>query len=109
MDTHHLIGPSEAGSVVVDIGSDVGAAVVRAPASLAGAEIEIRRCGAPWDGTHVAVRVRHVLQGDAHVAFFPDLIQGNYEVRRRGDDDGAVAALTVEGGRVSEIRLSPSA
>jgi hypothetical protein len=105
MDTHHLSGPSEKGSVLLDIGGDVGAAVVSTPASLLGSEIEIRRCGAAWDGTHVAVRARHVSRGVLHAALFSGLGHGLYEVRLRGDVDGPVAALTVEGGRVSETRL----
>ncbi len=106
MDTHHLSGPSERGSVIVDIGGDVGAAVVRAPASLVGSEIEIRRCGAAWDGTHVAVRSRHLPSGDMHAAFFPSLVRGSYEVRLREDEHGPVATLAVEGGGVSETSLS---
>jgi hypothetical protein len=106
MDTHHLSGPSEKGSVVVDIGGDVGAAIVRTPASLVGSEIEIRRCDAPWDGTHVAVRSRNVPGGDVYAAFFPSLARGDYEIRLRGDEHGPVATLAVEGGGVSETSLS---
>src|SRR6516165_9924395 len=100
MDSLHLGGPSERGSVLLDIGGDVGAAVVSTPASLLGAEIEIRRCGTAWDGTHVAVRARHVAGGVFHAALFSGLGHGVYEVRLR-DGDGPVATLTVEGGRVS--------
>jgi hypothetical protein len=35
------------------------------------------------------------------------LPQGGYEVRVRGDDNGIVAAVEVEGARVSETRLEP--
>jgi hypothetical protein len=109
MDTHHLNGPSERGSVVVDIGGDVGAAIVTTPASLVGSEIEIRRCGAAWDGTHVAVRERHVTGGLTYAALFSGLGQGRYEVRLRGDVDGPATDLDVEGGRVSEtcLRMTP--
>jgi hypothetical protein len=106
MDTHHLSGPSEKGSVVVDIGGDVGAAIVRTPASLVGSEIEIRPCGAPWDGTHVAVRSRNVPGGDVHAAFFPSLPRGSYEVRLRGDEHGPMVTFVVEGGGVSDTSLS---
>jgi hypothetical protein len=109
MDSHHLSGPSEKGSVLVDIGGDVGAAIVSTPASLLGSEIEIRRCGAAWDGTHVAVRARHVSGGVVHAALFSGLGDGLYEVRLRGDIDGPVTTLTVEGGRVSETRLPVAA
>jgi hypothetical protein len=105
MDSLHLAGPSEKGSVLLDIGDDVGAAIVRTPASLLGSEIEIRRCGTAWDGTHVAVRARHVSEGVVHAALFSGLGRGLYEVRLRGDADGPAAMLTVEGGRVSETRM----
>jgi hypothetical protein len=103
----HLTGTSEAGSVVLDIGGDLGAAIVYTPANLVGLEIEIRREGAPWDGTHVAVRARSVPGGEVHAALFPGLQQGSYEVRVRGDEEGSVAAITVEGARVRETRLEP--
>ena len=106
MHTHHTLEASEKGSVVVDIGGDVGAAIVRTPATLVGSEIEIRRCGAAWDGSHVAVRARHLPGGDVHAAFFPGLGQGTYQVRLRGDEDGPVTTLAVEGGRVSDTCLS---
>ena len=91
--------------MLLDIGGDVGAAIVRTPASLVGFEIEIRRCGTAWDGTHVAVRARHLSGSVLHAAVFPALRLGDYEVRLRGDVEGPVATLTVEGGRVSETRL----
>jgi hypothetical protein len=103
--THHLTAPSEEGSVVVDIGGDVGAAIVSTPASLVGSEIEIRRCGAAWDGTHVAIRERQVSGGVLHAALFSGLEHGMYEVRLRDDAASPVAILTVEGGRVSAARL----
>jgi hypothetical protein len=102
---HHLDGPSGEGSVVVDIGEEVGAAIVNTSASLVGSEIEIRRCGAAWDGTHVAVRERHVDSAVLHAAFFPSLQQGDYEVRLRDDAGGPSESLTVEGGRVAHARL----
>jgi hypothetical protein len=105
MDTHHLAGPSEPGSVLVDIGGEVGAAIVNTPASFVGSEIEIRHCGAEWDGTHVAVRTRHVSGGELHAALFSGLRQGSYEVRLRGDATGPAATLTVDGGRVCVTSL----
>ena len=91
---------------MLDIGGDVGAAIVHAPAALAGSEIEIRRGGARWDGTHVAVRARHIPDGELYAALFPALGYGSYEGRLRGDAKGPVASLRVEGGRVTETRLA---
>ena len=104
---NHLTGTSEVGSVVLDIGGDLGAAIVHTPATLVGLELEIRREGSAWDGTHVAVRARSVPGGVVHAALFPGLQQGSYEVRVRGDEGGLAAAVEVEGARVSETRLEP--
>lgn len=90
---------------MVDIGGDVGAAIVSTSSSLVGFEIEIRQRGAAWDGTHVAVRERHVSGGVMHAALFPTLECGTYEIRLRGDAASPVASFTVEGGRVSAARL----
>jgi hypothetical protein len=51
------------------------------PADWTGREIEIRRAGDPWKGTHVAVLARHLPAGVDHSAFFPSLEQGAYELR----------------------------
>jgi hypothetical protein len=103
---HHVLDPSEEGAVVLDIGGEIGAAVVHAPATLAGQEIEIRRRGTSWDGTHVAVRERRVTGAVLHAALFPGLSRGSYEVRVRDDARGPVATVEVEGGRVSEAQLA---
>src|SRR6266571_4516271 len=45
--TEHVPGPSRAGSVVLDVGRDVGALVLHAPAAMDGWEIEISERGDP--------------------------------------------------------------
>jgi hypothetical protein len=97
-------GPSGTASVLTDIGGDVGAAVLYVPESLAGLEIEIRPTGSTWDGTHTAVRERHV-GADTVIwaAFFGSLRAGGYDVRIRGDDRRELE-LEVDGGRVTEAR-----
>ena len=42
---NHLTGTSEVGSVVLDIGGDLGAAIVHTPATLVGAALVVA-CGA---------------------------------------------------------------
>ena len=107
---NHNTGTSEMGSVVLDIGGDRGAAIVQTPPSLDGLEIEIRRCGTAWDGTHVAVRPRRIPGGLVYAALFPELRQGDYEVRLRGGvPDGTAATVSVHGGRVSQAHLNPTA
>ena len=102
-----LPDPSQAGSVVLDIGGDVGAAIVVAPASLAGVEIEIRRFGEPWAGRHVAVRARHLPDRTVHAAVFEALQRGSYEARiRHSDGAQPPCRFEVEGGRVTSTALS---
>jgi hypothetical protein len=104
--THHhdeeaSLGPSGPASVMTDIGGDRGAAVLYVPEDLAGLEIEIREVGQPWDGTHTAVRERHVGSSVIWAAFFGSLAAGRHEVRVKGDD-GRRVELRVEAGHVAE-------
>lgn len=95
--------PSHVGSVLADIGGDVGAAILYVPETLTGLEIEIRPFGRDWDGTHVAVRERHLSGTVVQAAFFGSLRAGHYEVRVRGDASHSVE-LEVNGGEVAEGR-----
>jgi hypothetical protein len=95
-------GPST-GAVVLDIGGDVGAAVVLTPASMDALEIEIRAVGTEWDSTHVAVRERIRPGGPSmYAAVFPSLLRGTYELRVRfGPPDAVVHRVEVTGGQVA--------
>jgi hypothetical protein len=92
------------GPVLLDIGGDVGAAVVVLPAGLAGAEIEARPCGG--DGhhhfPHVGVVARPLPDGSVvHSAVFGELPAGSYELCER--PAGPVRLrLAVTGGAVTE-------
>jgi hypothetical protein len=99
---------SEVGSVVVDIGGDVGAAIVATEATCGGQEMEIRPDGGVWDGTHVSVLPRHFADGTIWAALFPALPAGRYEVRLRGQVDGPLASFEVTGGRVTHAHLGSS-
>jgi len=95
-------GPS-LGPVVLDLGGTVGALIVRTPAGLEGAEIEIRPASAAWLGTHVAVRARPS-NPPAFAAVFGGLPEGAYELRLRPPrPGGAVERVEVIGGAVTEI------
>jgi hypothetical protein len=96
--------PSSPGSVVLDIGGEVGAATIFVPATLLGREIEIRDVQDEWAGTHVGVRERVLPDGPAWAAVFPSLSQGDYEIRMRGGvDEMPTFTFAVEGGRVSTV------
>jgi hypothetical protein len=90
---------------VLDIGGSIGAAVVYADADLEGAEIEIRRVGSPWNGTHTAVRRRNLPTRSTFAGVFESLPAGCYELRRRGDHPREDAvAVEIQGGAVTETR-----
>ena len=94
--------PSQEASVVLDIGGDIGAAVVYCPAELSGTEIEIRGIGLEWTGVHTAVRERRLRRGVQYAAVFGALPAGSYELRLRGDPSSVpVARFAVSGGEIT--------
>jgi len=97
--------PDPTGLVVLDIGGDIGAAVIHTTEEMAHLELEIRRTGTEWTGRHVAVLPRVLPAGGVvHAAVFPQVREGDYEVRvRHADPEGVVLAVHVDGGRVSEL------
>src|SRR5258708_37272976 len=109
MTTHPPL-PAEltTGSVVLDIGGDVGALLIHTGADRVGEELEVERVG---DGhrTHVAVLTRRVGAIVAHAAVYAGLHAGDYVVLRQ---DGTVAeGVRVEGGGITALdwrRAQPS-
>jgi hypothetical protein len=93
------------GAVMLDIGGDVGALVVIAPAELAGVEIEARSSTAPaWEhAPHAAVLGRPTANGTVHSLVLGSLHAGDYELRRLPDGAPELHA-TVTGGEVTEVR-----
>jgi ABC-type Zn2+ transport system substrate-binding protein/surface adhesin len=119
------------GSVLLDIGGDIGALVVRMPAELDGVEVEINRLDQrrhdhhhgpvadhdhhhdhadgqdhshPAGGhrPHVAVVARPAPSGVVHSLVFPELTDGRYELYQR--PAGPVElTVTVYGGQVTEV------
>jgi hypothetical protein len=91
------------GFVVLNIGGHIGAAVVTAPACLEGREVEIRAVDAPWDGRHVGFHMRLTADGPVTAAVFPQLAQGDWEVRLRYTEKSPVVPVRVVGGRASTV------
>ena len=91
------------GSVLLDIGDDIGALVVSMPASMVGVEIDVRPAGADLDGhfPHVAVVARPVGDELLPSLVYGDLAEGSYELYEKG---GGPVRLTVavRGGAVTE-------
>jgi hypothetical protein len=75
---HH--GPSFDGSVVLDIGGDIGAVALMVPAALAGVEIDIIGVGPGTVTTHSLVRPRVLPGTTLYAAVYPGLPQGAYRI-----------------------------
>jgi hypothetical protein len=108
MHDHHHEHPHEAHAsrahpefVVLDIGGDVGALIVHAPAAMHGIEVEISPAGRDGERSHKDVLERSMGGRPAHTAVFDELREGDYtlwvggEARQRG--------VAIAGGLVTEI------
>ena len=105
-------GPSGPGTVVMELGADVGALILYTAAEMDGEEIEISRddepgtagsLGAPGSRrTHSRVRPRHLPGETRYAAVYPSLPAGRYTVWR--DEHNPAVAVTVTGGQVSSCR-----
>jgi hypothetical protein len=107
------------GSVLLDIGGDVGALVISMPPAMVGVEIEVARVGgnSSYDHDdrhdhghghghdhgqrpHVAVVDRPVTDGHQPSLVFPDLVEGSYELFDKGQDTVLLTAEII-GGQVT--------
>jgi hypothetical protein len=94
------------GSVLLDIGGDIGALVVEMPASMAGVEVEIRPVGAAGHAghhPHVAVVERPTADGVVPSLVYPELVEGSYELYEKGTDRVELT-VSVDGGAVTDAR-----
>ncbi len=92
-----VLPPSREGSVVLDIGGDVGALIVHTPAGLLGTEPELAFLDDPGRHVHTAVRERRTGNEVSYAAVYPSLVAGRYQLA----DTGQV--VTIEGGAITEI------
>jgi hypothetical protein len=85
---------------VLELGEDVGAAVMYTTAAHDGAEMEIKPCRRNWNGRHTSVRRRPGGQGSEpqFAALFYGLRAGTYDLRLRHD----TRSIQVSGGQVTE-------
>lgn len=96
--------PEPAGSVAVDIGGNIGAAVIYTPATLVGAEIEIRPADGTWDGTHTGIWEREAAGTRLAAAVFGSLAAGSYQLRIKGQPNTEHPTLMViDGARVTYV------
>jgi hypothetical protein len=102
--TEHNYGPSRAGSVVLELGGDIGILILDAPAGLVGREIEISLAAGDTGAcrTHSLVRERVTAVGVSYAALYVSLPAGEYVVWR--DDDTPAGTVTVRGGEIVHFR-----
>ena len=98
-----VYGPSHQGSVMVDIGGDVGALIVHTPATLLGAEIELSHVDDADTRTHVAVRERRGPGPVQYAAVFPSLTAGTYTLWHPDRHGSPAAQVTVNGAEVTRF------
>lgn len=94
------LGPSGTGSVVLELGADVGALVLHTPASMDGREIEISPNGpAAARRTHSQVRERRTGPHVRYAAVYPGLAAGPYTIWR--DEREPACVVTIRGGEIT--------
>lgn len=95
------LGPTTPGSVVLDIGGDIGSLMIMTNEDLAGAEIEVSPVGQDDARTHIAIRERLSPGGTRWAGIFPGLKAGEYTVWDvRGMPSDVVAIV---GGHVTQL------
>jgi hypothetical protein len=95
-------GPTGAGSVVVDVGGNVGALVLYVPAEMAGQEIDISPRQATARRRHACVRARPGATGIRYAAVYAGLPAGDYIIWRNQQDPAAT--VTITGGQITTSR-----
>jgi len=101
--TEHAHGPTGPGTVIMELGAEVGALILYTPADLDGAEIEISRHGDPAARrTHSQVRQRPVANVTKYAAVYSALAAGDYTIWR--DADRPAATVTITGGQITNCR-----
>jgi hypothetical protein len=83
--------------VVLEIGGEVGALVLRTPPALNGREIDLSPEDESLPHTHSAVRERRLAQGVSYAAVYPSLRAGHYHI------EASNQSVTIVGGQVTEL------
>ena len=87
------------GSVVLDIGGDVGALILRTSPAYFAREIDLVPDDVTTPHVHSAVRERRTSQGSSFAAVYPQLREGSYTI------EGTTQRLTIAGGRVIDVEF----
>lgn len=99
---NHGSGPSDPGSVVLDIGAEIGALVIYTAADQLGAEIEISPVEAGGvTRQHAAVRARNLDDRTIYGVVYSSLAEGDYTIW--SDADTALTTVRVRGAKVTQF------
>ena len=88
---------------VLDIAGDVGALLVYLEGPTPSGELEARPLGAPAARFHTGVHAREQFGTTRHVALYPEVTKGTYEILDDAFDP--IAVVEVRGGTVTELDL----
>ena len=95
--TESSSGPTGPGSVLLDIGGEVGALIIITPARMAGEEIHVSPLPDPARRTHALVRERRLGAASCHAAVYPALPgRGLHDLAGRGPARPGPSASTAE-------------
>jgi hypothetical protein len=101
--TEPVLPPSGEGTVVLDIGGDIGAAIIYTDSVLNGSEIEIRPQGQPWQGMHTGIRERELQGNVSFAAVFGSIAAGTYQLRLKGTGLEPVMEIEIVGADVTQV------
>ena len=99
--THHTMEPSFQGTVVLNVGDNIGAIVIHTPSRLHGHEIEVSPVTDTGHRTHAAVRARYVRGGASFAVVIDSLPEGRYTVWQ--DPVTPLAEVDIPGGGVADF------
>jgi hypothetical protein len=98
--TEQILGTSDPGSVILEVGEGIGALVLHTPPDMDGLEIDISPA-AGGARTHSMVRERRTAVRTMYAAVYPVLAAGDYTVWRA--DGGPAGQVTIRGGEASKF------
>ena len=103
MHDHRHAHDAPGGIPVLDIGGDIGALLVYLDGPTPSGELEARPLGEPGARFHTGVHARELFSDTLHVALYPEVSRGTYEILDAGLEP--VAVVDVDGGAVTELDL----
>ncbi len=95
----------QGGSLVLDIGGDIGALIAYLPESFAGTEVYISVADGSEPFTHTGVHPRGAGGTLRQTAVYPELTTGDYQLWHPADASPLGEPVHVEGGAVAELNL----